>query len=82
MKQYLEQIEELAAVRRIDEDRAARAEIRRRQRRQGRAASRGRRPPREANRALKLSPLWKCADLKMPGNILVVDGRTGPSGSS
>ena len=26
----------------------------------------------------KLAPLWKCADLKAPGNIVVVSGKNGP----
>ena len=34
--------------------------------------------PRSEPRVLKLTPAWKCADLKMPGNILVVDGPKGP----
>jgi len=34
--------------------------------------------PRSEPSVLKLSPLWKCADLKMPGNILVVSGKNGP----
>lgn len=28
--------------------------------------------------AFKLAPLWKCAELKMPGNILVLGGKNGP----
>ncbi len=34
--------------------------------------------PRSEPRTLKLAPAWKCADLKMPGNILVLDGSKGP----
>ena len=34
--------------------------------------------PRSEPRVLKLAPAWKCPDLKMPGNILVLDGPNGP----
>ena len=34
--------------------------------------------PRSEPRTLKLAPAWKCAELKMPGNILVLDGPKGP----
>jgi outer membrane lipoprotein-sorting protein len=33
---------------------------------------------RSAPSRLKLAPFWKCADLKMPGNILVLGGKNGP----
>jgi hypothetical protein len=36
--------------------------------------------PRSAPKTLKLKPLWKAADLKSPGNILVVPGEGTPPG--
>lgn len=34
--------------------------------------------PRSQPRVLKLAPAWKCPELKMPGNMLVIDGPKGP----
>ena len=35
--------------------------------------------PRSQPARFKLTPLWKCADLKSPGNIVVVSEKTGPA---
>ena len=43
------------------------------------AASRGEDGPAEPAGPLKLTPLWKCADLKSPGNILVPDAEKEPA---
>jgi thiol-disulfide isomerase/thioredoxin len=34
--------------------------------------------PRSEPATLKLTPLWKCAEVKSPGNILAVGGKNGP----
>ena len=35
--------------------------------------------PRSEPATFKLTPLWKCAEVKSPGNILVVGGKNGPA---
>jgi peroxiredoxin len=35
--------------------------------------------PRSQPSRLRLTPLWRCAEVKSPGNVLVVDDRKGPA---
>jgi outer membrane lipoprotein-sorting protein/peroxiredoxin len=73
-KQFLEQVEELRKFAKASESDAPGDAMVVREERLPQTKT----APRSEPSVLKLSPLWKCTDLKLPGNIVVLNGAKGP----